>query len=180
MFTHWNDIKLSISQWNWWKIEIMFWENNMKWVFLSETQWNRLKIDISFGKMIWNQVFLSETVGKSRLCFGKTIWNWVFDIKKSWFMIISIWIFIKRIAISNLNQYFIKNCHFHIVSYLIVSYQYQIVSYQFLVLILWSHPCLVWREKKYQSRAERGQMFILTHETRRQLVYGAWLESVMN
>ncbi len=124
---------------------------------MSISQWNRWKIYISFGKMIWNQVFLSETVGKSRLCFGKMIWNWVFDIKKSWFMIISIWIFIKRIAISNLNQYFIKNCHFHIVSYLIVSYQYQIVSYQFLVLILWSHPCLVWREKNIRAELREGK-----------------------
>jgi hypothetical protein len=45
-------------------------------------------------EMTWNQVFLSETGGKLRLCFGKMIWNWVFDIKKSQFLTIFIWIFI--------------------------------------------------------------------------------------
>jgi len=45
MFTHWNDMKQSISQWNWWKIEIMIWENNMK---PSISQWKQWKIKIIF------------------------------------------------------------------------------------------------------------------------------------
>ena len=50
---------------------------------------------------------------------------------------------IKIISLSVLKQYFFENCHFHIISYLIISYWYRIISYRFLVPILWSRPCLV-------------------------------------
>jgi hypothetical protein len=78
-----NNMKLSISQWNWWKIEIMFWETDMK--------------------LIWNQVFLCEIGEKSRLCLKLIIselcqfvnLKWL-QFKKSQFMTVFIQIFIKK------------------------------------------------------------------------------------
>ncbi len=118
---------------------------------LGKTIWNQVllsetsgKSRLCFGKMIWNWVFLSETGGKSRLCFGKMIWNKVFNIEKSWFMTVFFQFFIKkRILITNINCYFLENCHVHIVSYLIILYQYRIVSFRYLVPILQSCPCLL-------------------------------------
>jgi hypothetical protein len=115
-------------------------EMTWNWVFLSVTgeKWR-----LCFAKTIWNQVFLSETGGKSRLCFGKMIWNQVFDMKKSWFMTIFIWIFIKKISILILNRFFFENHQLCILSYLFDIESYLIVSYRFLVLVSWSHSCLV-------------------------------------
>ncbi len=59
VFTHWNDMKLSISQWNWWKIEIMFMESYMK---PSISQWSQWKIEIMF----W------DTDMKPSI----SLWNW--------------------------------------------------------------------------------------------------------
>ncbi len=72
VFTHRNDMKLTISQWNWWKLRLCFGKTIWNWVFLSETGG---KSRLLFRKMIWNRVFPSETGGKLRLCFGKMIWN---------------------------------------------------------------------------------------------------------
>ncbi len=111
------------------------------WVFLGETGG---KSRLCFGKTIWNRVFLSETSGKSRLCFWKMI-----DMKLSiQYQKISIYDhfhlnFHKEGSLYWIKSVLFENCHFHIISYLIVLYQYRIVSYQLLVPILWSRPCLV-------------------------------------
>ncbi len=67
----------------------------------------------------WNWVFLSETGEKLRLCFWKMIWNRVFNIKKSWFMTVFIWIFIKKDL----------NIKFKLVLFRELSFSYCILSY---------------------------------------------------
>jgi hypothetical protein len=55
----------------------------------------------------------------------------------------------------------IESCCFHILSYLIVSYQYRIVSYQFLVPILQSRPSLPWTSTFLTSKAHLRLVFPL-------------------
>ncbi len=94
VFTHWNDMKLSISQWKRWKIKIMFWENNMK---PSISQWNRWKIEIMFGEYDMKLSIQYQKIS-------------IYDHFHSNFHK-------ERILISNLNWYFFENCLFHIIFY---------------------------------------------------------------
>ncbi len=80
-----NDMKLSISQWNQLKIEIMSWESDMK---PSISQWNRWKIEIMF----WENN-MKPSIWYRKISFYDRFHS---NFHK------------KRISISNSNQYFLR------------------------------------------------------------------------
>jgi hypothetical protein len=90
VFTDWNDMKLSISQWNRWKIEIMFWENDMKqsiWylkISIYDCLYSKFHLNIQFKSVLFRESSFSYHIVSYRIVsISNCIYQFLVRILKS-------------------------------------------------------------------------------------------------